>query len=462
MTTPDDATRFAPFAQRMEQAGMPALATETFRAHYLALVHGDTGEIPESSITPVESLPDLESLPESLAAIGRSILHKAVFVKLNGGLGTSMGLDRAKSLLPVRGAQTFLDLIARQAQDAGCPLLLMNSFSTREDTLAALAAWPELSQNGLPIDFLQHQVPKVNADSLAPAEHTDDSLTWCPPGHGDLFTALVTTGLLQQLRAAGRRYLFVSNSDNLGAVLDTRILGWVASAQIPFLMEAADRTEADRKGGHLAIQGDRFILRETAQCPKADEGYFQDHTRHRYFNTNNLWIDLDALAEQMADGQPMVLPLIRNRKTVDPRDPSSAPVYQLETAMGAAISVFPGARALRVPRSRLVPVKTTADLLRTRSDAARLEPDGRLVPNTALPVAITLDDRFTKMVPGLDAHFPKGPPSLRDCRSLTVRGDVVFGENVVCAGDVRITAPDGVQVHIPDGAHLTGDVSFDA
>ena len=462
MSTHAEHDRFAPFAQRMDHAGMPALATETFRAHYTALVNGDTGEIPESSITPVESLPDLETLPESLAELGRNTLHQAVFVKLNGGLGTSMGLDRAKSLLPVRGDQTFLDLIARQAQDAGCPLLLMNSFRTREDTLAALAAWPGLSQNGLPIDFLQHQVPKVNADSLAPAEHADDTLTWCPPGHGDLFTALVTTGLLSQLRAAGRRYLFVSNSDNLGAVLDLRILGWVVSEQIPFLMEAADRTEADRKGGHLALQGDRFILRETAQCPKADEGYFQDHTRHRYFNTNNLWIDLDALAQQMDGGKPMVLPLIRNRKTVDPQDPTSAVVYQLETAMGAAIAVFPGARALRVPRSRLVPVKTTADLLRVRSDAARLEADGRLVPNTSLPVAITLDDRFTKMVPGLDAHFPAGPPSLQNCRSLVVRGDVVFGANVVCAGDVRITAPDGVQVHIQDGAYLSGDVTFDA
>ena len=458
--SPDLVAAFAPFAARMEAAGVPDLAIATFRAHYAALRSGDTGEIPESEIQPVATLPDADALPEALASIGERALSQTVFVKLNGGLGTSMGLRQAKSLLPVRGPRTFLDLIAAQAEHAGCPLLLMNSFATQDDTRGALAGWPALLEGPLPVDFLQHQVPKVDRTTLAPVEHPDPRATWCPPGHGDLYTALVTRGVLDQLRAAGRRYLFVSNSDNLGAVLDLRILGWFVQESVPFLMEVADRTEADRKGGHLALRGDQLILREVAQCPTADLETFQDHTRHRYFNTNNLWIDLEALAERIGPDRPLVLPLIRNQKTVDPRRPDSTPVYQLEAAMGAAIAVFSGARALRVPRSRLVPVKTTADLLRTRSDATRLLPDGRLVPATARPPAISLDARFYKLVGQLDARFPAGPPSLARCTSLRVEGDVVFGASVACVGDVRVSAPEGTQRTIPAGTVLSGHVEL--
>lgn len=456
MTELDD--RFAPFAQRMRDAGMPPLATATFRAHYAALVAGQTGEIPEDDLVPVSQLPDADELDAGFAEVGEKALGKTVFVKLNGGLGTSMGLRQAKSLLPVRGERTFLDLIAAQAQSTGCPLLLMNSFATREDTLAALRGWPALLDSELPVDFLQHQVPKVDRATLAPADHSDAALTWCPPGHGDLYTALVTRGVLERLLAAGRRYLFVSNSDNLGAVLDRRILGWFVSQHAPFLMEAADRTEADRKGGHLAVQGEQLILREVAQCPAADLDHFQDHIRHRYFNTNNLWIDLEALAERIGPDKPLVLPLIRNQKTVDPRDPDSTPVFQLESAMGSAIAVFPGARAIRVPRSRLVPVKTTADLLRTRSDATVEHGDGRLVPASDSPPRIALDARHYKLVGQLDSHFPHGPPSLMNCASLRVDGEVFFGRDVVCEGDVHITVRSGAVGRISDGARLSGEL----
>ncbi len=174
--------------------------------------------------------------------------------------------------------------------------------------------------------------------------------------------------------AAGRgyRYAFTSNVDNLGATIEPAILGYFVAQGLPFMMEVADRTEADQKGGHLARRAatGRLLLRETAQCPPSDTEAFQDITRHRYFNTNNLWINLDALADLLARSEDGVaLPLIRNSKTVDPRDPDSPPVYQLETAMGAAIELFDGAGAIRVPRSRFAPVKTTDDLLGVRSDA---------------------------------------------------------------------------------------------
>ena len=103
MSTPEFDAAFAPFAARMTAAGVPALAISTFKAHYRALRSGDTGQISESAISPVPDLPDADTLPSSLTTIGEAALEETVFVKLNGGLGTSMGLQGAKSLLPVRG-----------------------------------------------------------------------------------------------------------------------------------------------------------------------------------------------------------------------------------------------------------------------------------------------------------------------------------------------------------------------
>lgn len=447
--------RFAPIARLMRAEGLPDLAIASFRRHYRMLVDGDTGVLREADIRPVSSLPDAERLDPALQAVGRAALSQAVLIKLNGGLGTGMGLERAKSLLPVRGALTFLDLIARQADAGGFPLVLMDSFATREDSLQALSGWPRRFPE-LPQDFVQHKVPKIDQATLQPVVWPDPELCWCPPGHGDLFTALVTSGALRALLDAGRRWAFVSNSDNVGAVLDPTILGHIVQQELPFLMEVCDRTAIDRKGGHLCLLDDRLALREAAQCAPEDQAAFQDITRHRYFNTNNIWLDLRALQALLDRGDGVVaLPLIRNGKTVDPRDGASTPVYQLESAMGAAISTFAGAAALRVPRSRFVPVKTTADLLRARSDAMTLTEDARLVsalPADRAPVDIVLDGRFYKLVDQLDARFPFGPPSLVDCSSLVIEGDVTFGEGVRCVGEVRIDAPTPTRV--PDGAVL--------
>lgn len=428
----------------MREDGLPERAIDSFAHHYRQLVAGETGIIPESAIAPVPELPDAEALDAALEAVGRASLSSAVIIKLNGGLGTSMGLRAAKSLLPVKSGQSFLELIVHQARHAGSPLVLMNSFSTQADSLALLDDLPP-TPGDLPRDFLQHRIPKIDRQTLGPVDWPEERLRWCPPGHGDLFTALVTRGTLAALRAAGIRYAFVSNSDNLGATLDPRILGHVVTSRLPFLMEVADRTEADAKGGHLALRDGQLILREKAQCAPEDAATFQDHTRHRYFNTNNLWIDLDALDARLQEG--MVLPLIRNAKTVDPRDPDSTPVYQLESAMGSAIAMISGSAALRVPRSRFSPVKTCADLLRVRSDATALTPDHRVVPRTT-PV-ISLDARYYKLVGDLDARFPAGPPSLRGCSRLTVEGDWTFGAGVVVEGAVTLrsetpqTVPDG-------------------
>ena len=268
----------------------------------------------------------------------------------------------------------------------------------------------------------------------------DPDLEWCPPGHGDLYPALVGSGWLDRLLAEGVKYAFVSNSDNLGAILDPVILNYFAESGAPFLMEVTRRTAADLKGGHLALRkaDGRLLLREVAQCPDEDLEAFQDIDRHRYFNTNSLWLRLDLLKEQLAaDSGVLPLPMIRNNKTVDPRDKKSPAVVQLEIAMGAAIECFEGAAAIEVPRSRFAPVKTTGDLLALRSDAYEVLDDGqvRLVAEReGLPPTILLSDDY-KLVDQLE---PLGIPSLLRCNSLKVHGLVHFCEGVVIEGDVEV------------------------
>jgi UTP--glucose-1-phosphate uridylyltransferase len=449
---------------RADGAGEAVIAA--FRRYYERLRAGDAGVLPERELEPVADLPGLDGLPDDGGGAPRAIDH-AVVLKLNGGLGTTMGMTRAKALLEVKGELTFLDVIARQVlalrrrSGARLPLVLMNSFHTREDSLAALKHYPQLASD-VPADFVQNRFPKLRADDLCPVSWPEDpELEWAPPGHGDLFVALQISGMLEALLDRDYRYAFVSNADNLGAVLDRRILGWLAHERIPFIMEVADRTEADRKGGHLARRrGGGLVLREAAQTPHEDAGAFQDVRRHRFFNTNNLWIDLRALADVLdRSGGVLWLPMIVNRKTVDPTDPASPPVIQLETAMGAAIEAFDGARALRVPRRRFAPVKTTNDLLAVRSDAYVLTPNAQveLAPERGdRPPIVDLDPRFYKRLRDFEQRFPAGPPSLVACDRLTVVGDVVFGSGVVVLGSVRIEHAGADQLRIEDGAILDG------
>jgi UTP--glucose-1-phosphate uridylyltransferase len=243
-------------------------------------------------------------------------------------------------------------------------------------------------------------------------------------------------------------------------VLEPRILAWMRAEEIPFLMEVTGRTEADRKGGHIARRREdgRLALRETAQTPEEDLEKLQDIDRHPYVNTNNLWVDLRALDRAMRERDDVLgLPMIRNEKTVDPTDKSSPAVYQLETAMGAAIQVFEGARALNVPRTRFAPVKTTDDLLALRSDAYRLTEDADVVlvaeRDGRVPF-VALDSAHFKLMRDFDERFPAGPPSLAGCDRFVVEGDVHFGAGVVARGDVTVRQEGGEPLRIEDGAVL--------
>jgi UTP--glucose-1-phosphate uridylyltransferase len=356
------------------------------------------------------------------------MLDRVAIVRLNGGLGTSMGLSAPKALIEVKPGRSFIDVIVRQVlalrrrHRARLPLVLMSSFSTRSATLDRLGRYHDLPAD-VPLDFLQSREPRLRAGDLHPVEWpADPDLEWCPPGHGDLYAALIGSGMLESLLERGYEYAFVANSDNLGAVLEPRVLALAVRERLPFVMEVVEGTEADRKGGHVARRDGRLLLRETAQVPEGDES-FTDFRRWRYYNTNNLWLHLPTLAR---DGAP-ALPLIVNRKRVDPADASSPEVLQLETAMGAALGSIEGAEVVCVPRSRFAPVKTTNDLLVVRSDAYILhDDDGRLEPVTATPPVVDLDPRFYRRLADLEARFPAGPPSLAGAERLVVRGDVTF------------------------------------
>ena len=452
----------------MRGAGLPDIVIDNFRYYYDVLASGSVGMIPEREIEPVDSVPDIREIAR-YAGAGRAALGRAVVLKLNGGLGTSMGLDKAKSLLVARDGMTFLDVIARQNIGFGrrygvhVPLMLMNSFNTDADSREVLARYPQL-EGPIPLTVMQNKVPKILQDTLQPVSWpADPDLEWNPPGHGEVYVALATSGALDALIEHGYEYMFLSNVDNLGATLDLGILGYIATEQIPFLMEVAGRTEADKKGGHIArLREGQLILREVAQCPEEDMRDFQNIKRHRFFNTNNIWVNLRRLKEIMVESHNVFkLPMIRNAKTVDPKNGGSPKVFQLETAMGAAIAVFSGAQVLRVNRDRFMPVKTCDDLLRLRSDLYTLDENCQIDARFAgPPPPIELDPRYYRLVDDFEARFPHGAPSLRECARLVVQGDICFGRDVVCQGVALIVNSSGVPACLPDGA-VVADTKVD-
>lgn len=433
------------FEEKMKKDGCNDAAINAFKYNYGVLCSGASTMMGEDMLGSVASLPELEKLDIEADA---SLLKSTVVLKLNGGLGTGMGLDKAKSLLPVIDGNTFLDLIAKQVAfmkekfaSPDLKFMLMNSFATSSDTLAALAKYTDLG-TGSDLEFVQNKAPKVTKSDLTPASWPENpEHEWCPPGHGDLYPAMLGSGTLDKLLGSGMKYMFVSNSDNLGATMDLKILTHFVKSGAPFMMEVAQRTDADKKGGHLATKkaDGGLTLRESAQCPPEDEKAFQDTSKYTYFNTNNLWVDLVKLKEAFdKQGGALPLPVMLNDKTVDPRNKASTKVVQLETAMGAAISCFEGATALLIPRTRFAPVKKCDDLIALRSDAYVITEDFRieLAPERAgVPPLVKLDDRY-KFVDAMDTIIPNGVPSLKNCSKLTIVGEVEFAADVVVEGAV--------------------------
>lgn len=434
--------------QKMQNAGASAAAVGVFSHYYRQLQSGETGLIRESDIEPYVDVPHLADV-EVAAGDQRHAIARTAIIKLNGGLGTSMGLDRAKTLLPVRDGLNFLDIIARQVlsvrreYDVDLPLVFMTSFRTDRDTREYLSRY-DLKQS-VPLTFLQNQEPKLRADDLTPVSWPDDpSLEWCPPGHGDIYVALQSSGILDQLLDAGFWYACVSNGDNLGAAPSPLLAGWFARSGAPYAAELCRRTINDRKGGHLAVRRSdgQLVLRDAAQTHPDDMRFFLDENLHPFFNTNTLWFDLRRLRELLTERESVLgLPLIRNEKPVDPTRPESTRVIQVETAMGAAIEAFPGSTAISVGRDRFLPVKTTNELLLLRSDVYELNDAWLLETNVADVPEVRLTGDYYQTVEQMDARIPVAP-SLRDASKLIVEGDWKFEPGVRITGEL-VLGPEG-------------------
>jgi UTP--glucose-1-phosphate uridylyltransferase len=460
------------FKEKMQALRLPETTIRAFEKQYALLANGSDGYVPEKDILPVAA-PDVISLDSLVQyeAQGKSALSRCGVLKLNGGLGTSMGLAGPKSLLPVKNGLSFLDIAIKQVNILGTatgfpvPLLLMNSFATHRQTLHALSTNHELAGNQA-IQFEQTRFPRICEKTLVPIHcPLDPESEWAPPGHGELYTVLETSGTLQTLLDKDIEYLFVSNCDNLGAWLDQRLLGFFAESKSPFLMEVTRRTDMDRKGGHCARLPDgRFVLRESAQCRPNELTQFQDIEKHRYFNTNNLWINLRSVKEILKKYDGILpLPLIVNRKPAPMGSNCSGSMIQLESAMGAAISLFAEAKLVCVPRDRFAPVKRCDDLLPVRSNRFCLSSDFRIVPGAECrtgSIRIILDPKYFSRLADFESRFNQGVPDLLRCSSLEIAGDVRFGRNVAVEGNVRIRNEGPVQKVIPDNTVLARDCAL--
>lgn len=406
---------------------------------------------------------DISSVP--LQSSESSLLNKLVVVKLNGGLGTSMGCTGPKSLIPVRSGLTFLDLTVQQIESlnkrykADVPLVLMNSFNTDEDTEMILRKYASCKVSIH--TFNQNRYPRINKETLLPVPQrvNGEHEGWYPPGHGDIYECIVKSGLLQKFVDQGREYMFVSNIDNLGATVDLNILNMLVNPKngrkCEFVMEVTDKTRADVKGGTLIEYEDKLRLLEIAQVPKENVDEFKSVSKFKIFNTNNLWMKLSAVKNLVEQNLLDIEVIVNNKRLA-----SGTNVIQLETACGAGIKNFNDAVGINVPRSRFLPVKKTSDLLLVMSNLYELKHGSmfmsprRMFPTT--PLVKLGDEHFAKVHKFLSRF--EAIPDMLELDHLTVSGDVTFGKDVTLKGTVIIIANHGERIDIPSGAILENKI----
>jgi len=392
-----------------------------------------------------------------------AMLDQLVVIKLNGGLGTSMGCSGPKSVIPVRSDLTFLDLTVQQIEflnkkySANVPLVLMNSFNTDEDTHKIIRKY-----SGFNISirtFNQSCYPRISKESMMPvaksARIEDDQDSWYPPGHGDFYQSFSNSGLLDELLEDGKEYCFISNIDNLGATVDLNILNMVISNNREFVMEVTDKTRADIKGGTLIQYEGHLRLLEAAQVPKEHEEDFKSVKKFNVFNTNNLWISLPAI-QRVLEENTLDMEIIVNPKQLE----GGVNVVQLETAIGAAMKCFDRASGVNVPRSRFLPVKMTSDLLLVMSNLYSLDSGSLCMSNKRMFAStplVKLGGKEFKKVKDFLIRFGSIPDML-ELDHLTVSGDVTFGKGVSLRGTVIIIANHGDRIDIPAGAVLENKI----
>jgi len=409
---------------------------------------------PEGMVIPEA---DLTQCPPNKRA---QLANKLCVLKLNGGLGTTMGCVGPKSVIEVRGDITFLDLTVHQIQhlntelNVTVPFILMNSFNTHKETQKVIRKYEHCNVRVL--TFNQSRFPRIVKDNMMPFPETYDKNQeeWYPPGHGDVFKSFFKSGLLQQMIAEGREYVFLSNVDNLGATVDFNILNHLVENNVEFAMEVTDKTRADVKGGTLIEYEGKAKLLEIAQVHPSKVEEFKSIKKFKIFNTNNLWINLKAIDRLVRQSAFDNMDIIYNPKAAE-----GVQVIQLETAAGAGIEYFNNAKGINVSRSRFLPVKSCSDLFVVQSNIYNLD-NGLLLMNpkrafSSVPL-VKLGENFKKVSDYLKRF--QGIPDILELDQLTVSGDVTFGGGVVLKGTVIIVANYGSRIDIPSGSVLENKV----
>lgn len=389
-----------------------------------------------------------EDLEES--ADPKDLLSKLAVLKLNGGLGTTMGCHGSKSAIQVKKGQNFLDMSIKQVQDLNkqhgvkVPFILMNSFNTDKETIALTKQYKDI------IMFNQPKHPRIDSKTHMIIEGDE---RYYPAGHGEMLIAIVKTGVLDELIEKGKEYVFVSNVDNLAATVDLKILEYLQKNNIDFGMEVTEKTKADVKGGTLINYDGKLKLLEIAQVPEEYKKEFKSIDKFKIFNTNSVWINLRALKIAIEKG--MDLDIIRNEKRVEGKS-----VIQLETAVGAAVKFFERNCGILVPRSRFVPVKSCSDLFLLRSSL--YEDKNGVISMTpkrnipSLPSVRLIGSNFSD-IKGYE-ECVQSEPDIVDMESLVLAGNVVIQKNVTLKGEVIICATDGSQYDVPENSVLENKI----
>ena len=445
--------------RKMESRGISASITEMF-LRLCDQTNQESAYVPlEDVVAPDANLildppADTENL-KKLEKRGRGLLRHVAILKLNGGRSTTMGGRIPKGVLKAKDGLCYLEIAVKQVQTlnekwrTNVPLVLMNSFFTHDQSMDLVA------NSDIPImAFIQNEVPRLHEETLFPLE-TGTEEDWAPPGHGDVFASLHRQGLLENLIKQGFRWIFISNLDNLAASAEPWILGTIERNGIDFLLEVTRRTPVDRKGGTLVVRNGKLDLLEIAQVSPAQRNEFMDIERFSVFNTNNIWVDLNALSDLIRK-ESLELPLIQNHKII-----MDTKVIQLETAMGAAIGLFPRAKGLRVDRSRFFPTKKVSDLFVLQSDACVLDPMNCLRKNPLRPASLPymprvfFDPEFLDSPERFSKRFEDSRSvSLICANELAVTGSVFFEKNVRIEGTVKIIVPSGETYRVRNGATL--------
>jgi len=305
-----------------------------------------------SEVEPILNFSNYNTLDLNNNSINKEVLNKLAIVKLNGGLGTTMKCSKAKGCLEVVDNKTFLDIFINQVIfvnkkfSSNMPIVLMNSEYTETDTQVILDKYSEqVDIYCFNQEFLyRYYEEELENDVIRLHE------TRYPPGTGNFYESLYNSKVYSLLKERGIEYLFISNIDNLYARFDNKIYNYVYENKIPFLMEVCKRTETDKKGGTPVLWKDKYHLLELAQVNSVDYDDFTNISKFPYFNTNNFWIRLDEIKNDLD------LYIISNKKTIN-----NEKLVQLESVIGSAYSLINNSKIIEINRDRFFPVKTLDD-----------------------------------------------------------------------------------------------------